>query len=265
MRLRIRTSRLLLAAGILAGGVALVFLPLFAELRTTATRAVLAPGKALGDLLRRSTHASASRDEELARARAERDTFALENARLRSTAQEAEELRTLIDYQTRSRTELVAAAVIGRPTDIGTDALLIDRGSDDGIASGMAVIAGDGFYLGVVRSTGPTTAVVLLATDSRHRVAGMLQNGTRTVGAIEGGRGLGMAMRFIPQDERMDVGQLVITSGLDPAIPRGLIIGRVERITHAPQEPFQTAVVSPMVAADRQSVIAIIRVTAPHL
>lgn len=264
MRLRIRPLHLLIAAGLLAGGVALAVLPAFAGLRSGAARLLLAPGAALGRAASGLTSAwRAAPDADLERLRQERDALVLENARLRGTAQEAEELRSLMAYRDRSGAQTVAARVIGRTVDLGLDGLLIDRGADDGVGEGMAVVAGDGFYLGVVRKVGPTTAVVLLGTDSRHRVAAMLQNGTRTVGYVEGGRGLGMAMRLIPQDERVDAGQLVVTSGLDPTIPRGLVIGRVERVTRAPQEPFQTAVVSPMVAADRQSAVAVVRLPAP--
>ncbi len=264
MRLRVRPAPVLAAVGILAGGVALAALPAAAPVRDGAARLLLAPGAALGAAARGlATGWRQAPDADSARLREERDALVLENARLRGTAQEAEELRALLAYRERSGQEPVAARVIGRTSDLGLDGLLIDRGTDDGVGEGMAVIAGDGFYLGLVRQAGPTTAVVLLGTDSRHRVAAMLQNGTRSIGYVEGGRGLGMAMRLIPQDERVDAGQLVVTSGLDPAIPRGLVIGRVERVTRAPQEPFQTAVVSPMVAADRQSFVAVVRVTTP--
>lgn len=260
MTARRRTTLLLIAAaGLLAGGALFVRLPAFAPARDALARLALAPGAALSatgaGIAQVWTRAA---PEEIAAVRAERDTLVVENARLRIQAQEAEELRGLLSHRERSRQRLEPARIIGRSGDLAIQAVMIDRGSDDGIAPGMAVIVGDGFYIGTVRKTAPRTAVVLLALDGRNRVAAAIQNGSRTVGYVEGGRGLGMALRLIPQDEQIESGQLVVTSGLDPAVPRGLIIGRVERVSREPQEPFQTAIVSQVVAAERNATVAVV-------
>lgn len=251
--------RILAAAGLLAGGALFALLPPFAGARGTLARIAFAPGGALAAAgARVASLWTPAAPEQYAALRAERDALVLEVARLRIQAQEAEELRGVLAYQERSRERLQAARIIGRSGDLALQAVMIDRGGDDGIAPGMAVVVGDGFYVGTVRKTAPRTAVVLLALDGRSRVAAGIQNGTRTVGYVEGGRGLGMALRLIPQQEHVEPGQLVVTSGLDPAVPRGLIIGRVERVSRAPQEPFQTAVVSQIVAVERNATVAVV-------
>ncbi len=257
---RRRTSRFIAAAAFIVGGVLIGLLPQFASSRSVFSRLVFAPasafsavGSGIASLWSRPS------SDAITQLRAERDALVVENARLRGDAQEAEELRGIVAYRERSRADMVAARIIGRSTDLDEQAVIIDRGSDDGIAPGMAVIVGDGFYIGTVRKAAPTSAIVLLALDSRNRAAAMLQNGARTIGYVEGGRGLGMALRLIPQEEKVEAGQLVVTSGLDVAVPRGLIIGRVERVSREPQEPFQTAVVSQMVAAERRMDVAVLR------
>lgn len=259
MTARRRTLLLLAAAGLLAGGALFVILPPLTPARDALARLALAPGEAVAAAgARIASIWTRAAPEDVAALRAERDVLVVENARLRIQAQEAEELRGMLSYQERDRQRLQPARIIGRSGDLAIQAVVIDRGSDDGIAPGMAVIVGDGFYVGTVRKTAPRTAVVLLALDGRNRVAAAVQNGSRTVGYVEGGRGLGMALRLIPQDEKIDPGQLVVTSGLDPAVPRGLIIGRVERVSREPQEPFQTAVISQIVAAERNATVAVV-------
>lgn len=259
MTSRRRTLLIIAAAGLLAGGALFVALPALAPIRDALSRLALSPGPAFS-----ATGAqivalwTCAVPEELATVLTERDTLVVENARLRVQAQEAEELRGILSYRERTRQRLEPARIIGRSGDLTIQAVMIDRGSEDGLAPGMAVIVGDGFYIGTIRKTAPRTAIVLLALDGRSRAAAAIQNGTRTVGYVEGGRGLGMALRLIPQDESVDSGQLVVTSGLDPAVPRGLIIGRVERVSREPQEPFQTAVVSQIVTAERNATVAVV-------
>lgn len=259
MTSRRRTVYLIAAAGLLAGGAVFVLLPVFAPARNAVSRLAMAPGDALSSAgARIAALWTRAAPEEIAAIRTERDTLVVENARLRIQANEAEELRGMLSYRERSRQRLEPARIIGRSGDLAIQAIMIDRGSDDGIKPGMAVIVGDGFYIGTIRKIAPRTAVVLLALDGRSRIAAAIQNGTRTIGYVEGGRGLGMALRLIPQDEKVESGQLVVTSGLDPAVPRGLIIGRVERVSREPQEPFQTAVISQIVAAERNATVAVV-------
>ncbi len=259
MTARRRNAFLIAAAGLLAGGAVFVLLPALAPARNAVSRLALAPGDALSSTGARLAGLwTRAAPQEIAAIRAERDALVVENARLRIQAHEAEELRGIVAYRERSRQRLEPARIIGRSGDLAIQAIMIDRGSDDGIRPGMAVIVGDGFYIGTIRKTAPRTAVVLLALDGRNRAAATIQNGARTIGYVEGGRGLGMALRLIPQDEKVEAGQLVVTSGLDPAVPRGLIIGRVERVSREPQEPFQTAVVSQIVAAERNATVAVV-------
>lgn len=189
----------------------------------------------------------------------ERNALVRENARLRSLEQENQELRELMDVRERARLTFVTAQVIGKSPEVDTHALIIDQGHDAGVAVGMPVIASGGFLLGKVARTTAHTAVVLLVTDSRSRVAAGVLNNDRTIGFVEGGRGLGMLFRLIPQYEKVESGQLVISSGLEENIPRGLIIGRVERISREPQEPFQTATISQIIPAEQNHMVAVIR------
>jgi len=85
---------------------------------------------------------------------------------------------------------------------------------------------------------------VLLLTDNRSRVAATIQNQDKTAGLVEGQFGLSMTMVNIPQDQEIEEGDLIVTSGLEGDIPRGLLIARVEGVSSVESEIFKAAMLS---------------------
>lgn len=251
--MQFRPRAILLPALAVAGAGLFFFLPPLSGVRTATLTAILAPGRWLAEL------GGVPNPTTLDELTTERNDLVRENARLRSLEQENQEMRELLEVQERSRFTLVAAQVIGKSPEVDTQTLILDRGNEDGIAKGMPVIASDGFLLGKIERVTARTAVVVLVSDSSSRVASTILNTERTLGFVEGGRGLGMSFRLIPQHELIAPGDTVITSGLEHGIPRGLILGRVGRVSREPQEPFQTATVTQIVNPERRQIVAVIR------
>jgi rod shape-determining protein MreC len=123
--------------------------------------------------------------------------------------------------------------------------LIIDRGAEDGLKSGQPAIVDDGIIIGKIKSVRKNSAIVLLLTDSTSRLAVAIQGGGDILGLLEGDRGLSMGISLIPQNEQVSLGDMVITSGIEAEIRRGLIIGTIERVEKDEQKPFQTATVTP--------------------
>lgn len=168
------------------------------------------------------------------------------NGKLQSLAAENTQLKALADYRERADRTGVTARVVYEAADGSTGVWLIDRGATDGVSAGQPVVAGDSIIVGKVLSVGRLTARVLPLTDSDSRLAVTLMNVQETIGVLEGDRGLSMAVKLIPQSERVSVGDVVITSGLEMNIRRGLIVGIVESVERSTQEPFQTALIAPL-------------------
>lgn len=253
-----RLRLIVIGLGIVVFGLFLFF-PQLAGVRSGLVSLAVIPGAAIssiGTIL----HVPGNRaSDEVRTLTEERNTLVLENARLRSLEQENQEMRELLEVQERARYQFVPAQVIGKTPEVETQALLLDRGSADGVMVGMPVVASDGFLLGKISQTSEHASVVVLVTDSRSRVAATVLNNDRTLGYVEGGGGLGMSFRLIPQHELVTTGDTVVTSGLEAGVPRGLVIGRVGRVSREPQEPFQTAVVNQVIAPDRRQIVGIVR------
>jgi len=70
--------------------------------------------------------------------------------------------------------------------------------------------------------------------------------------------GLSIKVELVPQDFDLKEGDLIITSGLEKDIPRGLIIGKVNRIISYENELFKSATINPLVDYGEITIISII-------
>ena len=122
----------------------------------------------------------------------------------------------------------------------------------------MPVIIGNGIIVGKIFKLERTTAVVLLLTDTQSHVGAAVQNEKRTLGVVQGKRGLSLEMRLIPQNGEINEEEIIVTSGIEPLVPKGLVIGRVQAIHTEERNPFKRATIVSPVAFDRLEVVAIL-------
>lgn len=164
-------------------------------------------------------------------------------------------LRALLNFSTSSLYTLVGAEVIGRSIDPLGTTMIINQGDRSQVEIGDPVVSGNGLLIGIIVRADERSSVVRLINDSRSRIAAMVANGTKSQGLVEGGYGLSVKMNFIPQHELIKPGDLVVSSGLEGTIPRGLNIGAIEVVEKKSQEPFQQAILKP--SADLSSLLAV--------
>lgn len=138
------------------------------------------------------------------------------------------------------------AQVIGHDAISGTKRLVISRGESDGVAVGMPVLSSGGIFVGVVDNVLASQSEVLLIADDRSSVPTRIAE-SRATGILRGELGLGLKMTDIPQQETLNEGDQVVTSGLGGSIPSGLPIGTVEAVEAAANALFQVAHVRPYV------------------
>ena len=183
----------------------------------------------------------------------ENDRLRIENRLTQSIRKENDELTALLQLRSGLAYETVATRVIARdPVDLRR-VVVLDRGSDDGIEKGDAVIASGGALVGQVIEVGPSFAQVLLLNDSSSVVAGALSSdGAR--GDVAGQAGSVLAMHNVDATSEVLLGDEVLTAGIELAggirspFPGGLLIGAVVDSRRDPNEVVQTAFVEP--AAD---------------
>lgn len=176
---------------------------------------------------------------------------AIDESRLNTLEQENKLLQDTLGFVEQSERHYVAATVIGPVADDFVRAIVINRGSADGLYPGLAVVAGPGIMIGKVIEVSQGVSKVLLLADDSSKVAATMQNVNHTAGLVEGQFGLNIAMTNIPQDQVMTAGDLVVSSGLEGAIPAGLPIARVTSVNQIESDIFKTAVLDPLIKMDQ--------------
>jgi len=166
-----------------------------------------------------------------------------EVSRLKETARENEALRRHLENDETANRRSVMADVVGYNPVLG-QYFLIDKGRADGLSAGQAVVAANDFLIGRVAEVEGNHSKVLLIFDSNSSVNAVTQD-TRVGGAVKGSHGLGVAMEMIPIDVRINVGETVLTSGLNDGVPKDLVIGKITDVVKKANDIFQRASITP--------------------
>jgi rod shape-determining protein MreC len=219
----------------------------FLELMAPLQRAGTAAGRTVADAWHGAAGLWRAREEaEALRARVlelERDTTRLTEADLENAR-----LRELLAFRQTLKGELLTARVIGHDAAGLSRTITIDQGSAAGVGRGAAVLAPGGL-VGQVFLVSSHAARVLLITDHNSGVDAVVQR-TRGRGIVEGAVDGRCALKFVKRTEDLQVGDLVLSSGLDGIFPRGLPVGRIAAVDKQGQGLFQYAQVDPVVDVD---------------
>lgn len=209
-----------------------------------SVRGFLQPGLDLLETAQRMGSLRAENDELKARI----DELTGEVVRLREVEVENEQLRSELDYKRQNPgRQLLPARVIYRDPSNYVQAIVIDKGSDSGVAEGMTVISA-GALVGKVTWVSPTLAKVLLIVDASSSVNATIQRSeSRALGLVNGQPSSRLLMKYIPQTEAVKTNDIVITSGLGAGYPQGLLIGKIISVQRNDIEMFQEAVIEPAV------------------
>ena len=185
---------------------------------------------------------------ENARLQKELDELRMRNRELESQAAEGQRLASLLNFRNaHPEASMLAAEVIGASADPTSHTLFINRGERDHVHRNLAVITPEG-VVGKIVEVFPTSSQVLLINDKESGV-GALFAGTRTHGVVKGSGDPNPRMDYIVNDEKVQVGDKILTSGEDHIFPKDLPIGKVESAKAA--APFQVISIDPAARLDR--------------
>jgi len=132
-----------------------------------------------------------------------------------------------VDTETEVPLRKIAARAIGETNGPFVRSLLLNVGSRDGVKVGNPVLSTQGL-VGHVINTGPNTTRVLRLSDLNSRIAVASARSDATA-ILAGDNSARPKLSFVNQRENWAVGDRVISSGDDGALPRGLAIGVVVR------------------------------------
>ena len=177
-------------------------------------------------------------------------------------------LQKLLDFRSHLPSGSITASIIGNSASNWFQSCLIDKGSADGVRKGMSVVTPLG-VVGRVVDTAAHSAKVLLLTDPNSGIDVMVQR-TRARGILSGSLENGTVMKYVKRTEDIQVGDRLITSGLDGVFFKGLMVGTVNKVRKQTVGLFQVIEVMPAVSPAQTEVVLVVnaqrsaaKVTAP--
>lgn len=169
--------------------------------------------------------------------------FLKENVNLKELERENRELRELLGSSYYEQFELKLASVIGRTKTDWKNTIFIDKGKNHNIKIDRPVISQSGL-IGKVIATSKNFSEVRLINDPNSSVASMVQK-TRKTGVIQGIGDTILNMDLIPKEAEIEIGDIIITSGLGGVFPKGILIGRVYDIKNLDYKLYKSIEVLP--------------------
>jgi rod shape-determining protein MreC len=180
------------------------------------------------------------------RLRDETQRLRVEALRVTETEAENQRLRRLLTLKESLPLETMAGEIIAREWGGWVRSLTINRGRGDAVARLTAVIAPDGL-VGRIVDVRAGSSVVQVLTDPASTVGAHVVR-TRTPGIVEGEPRGTLRFKYMARDgSGIQVGDIVVTSGLGGLFPGGIPIGRVRTIDDRGSALFSYAQVTPAV------------------
>jgi rod shape-determining protein MreC len=165
-------------------------------------------------------------------------------------------LRALLDMRARQPVEGRIAEILYAARDPFSRRVIIDKGIQHGISAGQAVVDDIG-VIGQVARVFPLTSEVLLLTDKDQAIPVEVQrNGLR---AVLAGAGAGMMeLRFLAANAEIQVGDILVTSGLDGVYLPGLPVAKVVKIDRDSAYSFARITCAPLAGVERHGLALVL-------
>ena len=163
-------------------------------------------------------------------------TLAEENAIIKSKLEQYNQLeqvadkRVVTDSAMIKQFDFVSAKVINNSVNRFTNYLTINKGSDDGVKPGMAVISPLG-VVGKVKAVSNHYSVVTSVLHRDYRISVIIKR-TGDFGSVlwDGRNPEHVKLDFVPRHVNPVVGDTIVTSGYNAIFPQGIMVGTVEEV-----------------------------------
>jgi rod shape-determining protein MreC len=185
------------------------------------------------------------REEENLRLKAELDKLLRERQKYEEAFLENKRLKEILLLKEKEHRYVTVARVIARGPDQWSNTFVLDKGLPAGIQKDMTAITTKGL-VGKISEVSNSYSYLLLLTDINFSATVRLQEG-RMEGIISGTGLRKCQLKYIPYDEEVKKGDVLITSGLDSLFPKGIPVGYVSKVDKKGSGIFQNIEVTPFV------------------
>lgn len=179
---------------------------------------------------------------------------------LKKAAEENDILRKQLELS-NDRTQdrvLVMALTMGNPRDPTGTSMILDKGGRHGVKVGNIVILGNFLVGRITETTRERSKVLLITSPQISMTVSNLNTESSAEGLAQGDKGTRVKVTKILPGERVDVGDIFVTTGKDGNYLPGFAIGRVDAVSFESAEPLKSATLIPMTEYDKLEKVFII-------
>lgn len=190
------------------------------------------------------------------------DELTVANTTLEQEKYELTELRNLYQLDDAYQNyEKVGARIIGKDAGNWYHAFIIDKGSDDGLAIDMNVIAG-GALVGRIIDVGPDWAKVQAIIADNASVSGMVLSSSDNLivsGNLElYNQGFISFSKLVDDVDRVRIGDKIVTSNISDKYLPGILIGYISTIDDDSNNLTKSGTLTPAVDFEHMNVVLVI-------
>ncbi len=168
-----------------------------------------------------------------------------ENLQLREALIASGRLARIAEIRADFEVPMLPAQLVGVDPSPWFRSVLVDRGREHGVRSGMPIISEQGL-VGLVTATSMRAAKAMLVLDRQSAVDGIVQR-SRSRGIVRGRGTSEIDFEFVTRGSDVRIGDVVISSGLDGVYPKGIRIAEVVSVSDPGSALLQTAKLVPAV------------------
>lgn len=165
-------------------------------------------------------------------------------------------LRKLLGVKQRNDFDTKLAKVIGFYESKWESEIILNVGKNDGVLEGMGVLNEDGL-VGVVILSANDSCRVRLINDPQSSIGARILS-SRKLGMIEGNLDKKVYLNYIPKEDIIFRGDIVVTSEYSKLLPPEILIGRVRRVSINKQNPYKEIEIEPFVDFRRLEYVLVV-------
>lgn len=183
-------------------------------------------------------------------------------ARIEELENEIDDLKESLDLETITGYKEINATVVNRNVGSWYNNVTINKGSKSGIKEGMAVITNKGLIGKIINVSNFTSTVKLLATDElSNKISVKIQLDDKSVYGLltsyDKKKNIYLVEGISDNDE-INVGSKVVTTGLSEIFPSGILVGEVKKVTKDKYELAKALEVTPAVDFDDINIVTVL-------
>lgn len=188
--------------------------------------------------------------EELESLRTQQLVLKTELQKLTSVEAENARLRELLQSSQRITHQVLVAEILAVDLDPFSRQVVVNKGSNDNVYLGQPMLDSDG-VMGQIVHVGPISSTAMLVTDANHAIpVQVLRNGLRTIATGTGDQNT-IELPYLANNADVEIGDLLVTSGLGGRFPPGYPVARVTAVERDLTQSYARVVAVPSGRLDR--------------